>query len=271
MAVTQPELAGKLAHARLHARRLQGMAAGLVEDDAAEAARDDHGHLARRAVGRGQHRHGRGRRRLTSLLGVDALAEELKAHQRAGVLRAGLVFCAVAGDRRAGQAGIDARILRVEALAVGDEHMLLAGDQPRRHLGDRRGDGARRRVRRAQDVGAPLRGDREHALADRMDVLYGRGAEHDVLPRAARVGDGGRRLLRRAQQARFRHLAGVDIDGAQAVIDADARAARARKAGVLDLARAQQHREIPVVLGEDLRERAAAGERPAEHPLADGC
>ena len=244
------------------------MAAGLVEDDAAEAARDDHGHLARGAVGRGEHRDGGGGGAPAHLRGIDALREQLKAHARAGVLAAGLVFGAVAGDGGAHQPRIHARIAHIQALAVGDEHMLLARKHARRHLLDGRGDGPGSGIRGAQHGSALLRGDVERQALHRVDVGHGVLAQRHVAAGAPAVGDGRRGLLRRAQQARERHVAGVDVDGAQVVIDADARATRTADRRVLDAAGAQGHPKVFGVLKKDFGECAAARERAGEHLLA---
>ena len=265
-----PQLAGEFAHARLHAGGLQRVPAGLVEDHAAESPGDDHGHLARLAVRRVEHRHGSPRRAAPHGLGIHALAEQLKAHQRTGVVRAGLVLLAGAGHGRAGQPGVGARVAGVQPLAVGDEHMLLAGEQPGLHLRDARGDIARRPVRRAQDVRARLRRHGKGRGLHGVDVGMAALVQHHVAPGAARIGDGGAGALRRAQQPGKRHVAGVDIDGAQAVIDADARAARARGDGVFDPAGAQEHAEAAGILTEDLRKGAPARQCAGEHLLANG-
>ena len=61
----------------------------------------------------------------------------------------------------------------------------------------------------------------------------------------------------------------VDVDGAQRVVHADARAAGAGHAGVFDLAAPEGHAEVAGVLIENFSKCAAARKRTGEHLLTD--
>ena len=264
-----PQLARKNGRSRRDAGGFQRVAAGLVEDDAAEAARDDHGHFARRAIRRGEHRGGGLSRLAAGLRGIDAAVKQLKAHHRAGVARAGLILPAVAGDGGAEQAGVNARVAGVQPLAVGDEHMLLAGDQPGGNLHDARGNGAGGLIRLTQDVRAARGLHGEERRFDRVDIRMGALGQTHVARGFGRIGHGRRRAIRRAQQAGFAHVAGVDVNGAQTVVDAHACAVRAGERRVFNAPVAQGHGKIAGILDENFGERAAARQRAGKHALAD--
>ena len=93
------KLSGELAVAGSHGGRLEGVTAGLVEDDAAEAVVDDHRHHAGGAQRGVQHAHGRSRRLVRAHFRIHRAVKELKALHRAGVAGTGLVLGAVGGHR----------------------------------------------------------------------------------------------------------------------------------------------------------------------------
>ena len=125
-----PHLAAHLAHADAHAGGLQAMAAGLVEDDAAEAVGDGNGHLAA-GTGNGLQIH----LCLTGGLGADGLGgeagdvEEFQAHLAAGGGDALLVLAAVGCDGGDHHAGADLTVGGVKALGVGHGEGLVGGQQ----------------------------------------------------------------------------------------------------------------------------------------------
>ena len=206
---------------------------------------------------------------MTGLFGIDATVKELKAHQRAGVAHAGLVFFSVAGDGGTEQAGIHARVAGVQPLAVGDEHVLLAGEQSGGNLHNVGRDGAGRLIRLAQNLRAAGSLHGEERRFDRMNIRVGALGQLDIAHGFGRIGHGRRRAVCRAKQAAFAHIAGIDVDGAQPVIDAHARAIRAGKRRVFDAPVAQRHGKIAGILNKNFGERAAARQRAGENMLAN--
>ena len=87
------------------------MAAGFVEDHAAKAVVDHHGHDARRALRRVEHGAGRLRRFFRAGGRINFGVKNFKALHRAGRDAAGLVFRAVGCNRRHHEAGVDAGIV----------------------------------------------------------------------------------------------------------------------------------------------------------------
>ena len=147
--------------------------------------------------------------------------------------------------------------------------MLLAGDQPGGNLHDARGDGAGGLIRLTQDVRAARGLHGEERRFDRVDIRMGALGQAHVARGFGRIGHGRRRAIRRAQQAGFAHVAGVDVNGAQTVVDANACAVRAGERRVFNAPIAQGHGKIAGILDENFGERAAARQRAGKHALAD--
>ena len=97
---------------------------------------------------------------------------------------------------------------------------------------------------------------------------YALGQTH-IARGLGRIGHGRRRAICRAQQAGFAHVAGVDVNGAQTVVDAHACAVRAGERRVFNASVAQGHGKIAGILDENFGERAAARQRAGKHALAD--
>ena len=198
------------------------MPAGLVEDDAAKALVDDRAHHPRRAGLGVQHGHGLLRGAAAHVLGIDAAAEQFKAHHRSGVVAAGLALAAPRGHRRQRQTGVDAAVGDEQPFAVGDDHVRLPVVEPRRHLRDLGGHGAGSGVSGLDHLRAPRPGHVQRQLGDGVYVAgHGPGQMH--VHRAVGGTDGVRRLLRRAHKAGKRGVVGVYIDAGESLVHAHAR------------------------------------------------
>ena len=188
------------------------MTAGFVEDDAAETACDDDRHLARCAIRRGQHRQ-RGLCRVTTrLFRIYAGIKQLKAHQRTGVARASLVLLAVAGDSGAEQTGINAGIAGIQPFAVGDQHMLFAGKQPRGYLHNACGYVACRPVHGTENARTLLRIHGQKRRLNRMNIRMRTLSKTDVADGYRRIGHSRGGAFGGAQKPAFAHITGIDIN-----------------------------------------------------------
>ena len=239
-----------------------------MEDDAAETACDDDRHLARRAIRRGQHRQ-RGLCRVTTrFFRIYAGIEQLKAHQRTGVARAGLVLPAVAGDSGAEQTGINAGIAGIQPFAVGDQHMLFAGKQPRGYLHNACGYAARRLIHGTENARALLRIHGQKRRLNRMNIRMRTLSKTDVADGYRRIGHSRGGAFGGAQKPAFAHVTGIDINRAQSVIDAHARTIGTGKRSVFNSSIAQGHGKIARILDKEFGKRAAARQGASDHALA---
>ena len=129
------QLAGELAVAFGDGGGLQRVAAGFVEDDAAEAVFDGDGHFPGGAIAGGEHDH-----RLAGGFPaygsrVDGI-EHFKAHAASGGAGTGLVLAVFAGHGLGEETGTDLAVAGEEAVGVGDEDLMIHVDESRLHLGD---------------------------------------------------------------------------------------------------------------------------------------
>ena len=191
---------------------LEAVAAGLVEQHAAAAGADDHGHGAGRGGAGGQLEQ----RPVGGLAGdvVDVVAvEELEADGAAERLVAGLHAGVARGDRHHGEQRAHLVVLGEQAVAVGDEDAAPAVAVARGDLGDGRPGAAGGGVGPAQQLdlaglGDVLREDRDVVGAGRLLA----GERH--LDHAAAAGAGRRaRRLGRLGQARLGQVGGVGEAG----------------------------------------------------------
>ena len=120
-----------------------------------------------------------------------------------------------------------------------------------------------------QDVRAPRGLHGEERRFDRVDIRMDALGQTHIARGLGRIGHGRRRAICRAQQAGFAHVAGVDVNGAQTVVDAHACAVRAGERRVFNAPVAQGHGKIAGILDENFGERAAARQRAGKHALAD--
>ena len=207
-----------------------------------------------------QHFHGRFARPKSHQGRVDGVDEIFKALGRAGSLAGGLVFRPVGGHRLTAHAGIDPGIGHIQALAVADEHVLLAVGKGADHLRDLVARGARRRVRRPQKVDLPPGVHVGGLHPDGMTVdevpLFQRLRRRAALTLGA---DGRSRLFGAFQQALPAKIVGVGVYGGRSVVYPHARAVQTARVHPLHAAVLQGHGLIPPVLCKDLRKVAAGG------------
>ena len=111
------------------------MAAGLVEDDAAEAVVDGHRHHPRRAVARPGHGDGLAGGVDANLPGVDLL-KHLQPHPAAGPAAAGLGLSVDLRHGGDGQPGADLPVLGIDPLAVGHQDPVVHVQQGAGDLAD---------------------------------------------------------------------------------------------------------------------------------------
>ena len=247
---------------------LEAVAARLVEQHAAAALLDDHGHRATRRRP-GAELGDRHAGRVTSELGdVDAV-EHLEPDRLAGALEAGL---------HAGVAGRDdAHPYEAPYLLVLGEHTVGVGHQypaaavavAGRHLHDRSAG------RPGGLVDAPEQLDLRslrHLVGVSLDRVHlGAGASRErhrahSAPTLTGCGCslfGGRHETGLAEIGRVGEPRGVTLD------DADAGAPVAAAGDLFDAAVVERHGRGPLVLGEHLGEVRPAPHRRAEHPGQD--
>ena len=147
--------------------------------------------------------------------------------------------------------------------------MLLAGEQPRGNLHDVRRHGAGSLVRAAQNVGALLRVHRQERRSDRMDIPVRALGKLDIADGDRRIGHSRGGAVGSAQETVLADVAGININGAQSVIDAHARAVGTGKRGVFNVSIAQRHGKVARILDKDLGERAAARQGAGDNALAN--
>ena len=199
------------------------MAAGLVEDDAAEAVVDDDRHLAGRAVLRGQHDDG-DPGRLLSYGFRRGLLPELQALGSARLVAAALEVVALLGEGVGHDAGADPSVPDEPSLAVGDLHLLPDVQHGGVELHDPLVRGEARVVRPPQQSHLLLERRLLEPDLHRVVVLVfdaGQGDGRVLLSRA----DGAPEVVDDRQELRLFPAVRVAVDRLQALVQADAHAA----------------------------------------------
>ncbi|MNS16737.1 hypothetical protein D3C72_483950 [compost metagenome] len=251
-------LVGEDARALGDRGRLEQVAAGLVEDHAAEGVLDDDGHGARRRVIGVEHRDGGLGGRAGKALDVGGL-DPLPAGHGAGALAAGLLLVALGGDRVDAHADVGALVRDPGAFGVGDEDVLELLGQGDLHLDDLGAEGPGGRVGALEHgdlVGfRHLRGVHAEAVA----AVVGLGLPGLALV-AALGFTGLGNLVGEGQKPLEREVAGVGVDGLGAVEHAQARAVILTGDDLFDLAVDQVNGREGFVLDVQLGEVGAAAQ-----------
>ncbi len=251
------------------------MAAGLVEDHAAEAAVDDHGHHARRTLVGVQHRHRAARGFAGARVHVLPRGKQLKAHHRARTLGAGLVLALAAGDRRDGRARVHALIGNEHALRVGNGHGLLPVPQRAGHVRDFRALRARRAARFAHQRAAAFAGNVHGKLANFMNVLHDGAGQLNLPVLSANAAYRVRRALRQRHQTRVRGIVGVHVYAVRSLVNPQTRAVNAprrrRVDAVVRLADARRARILIEYLGKIAAGRNRSAQRALRRSLFQHC
>ena len=236
----------------------------LVEEDAAEAAADDHRHRARgRRTGVEQ-----GQRLPRCLLGDQAgiVFEQLEAAVGAERLRPGLDRVATAGDRLGADAGASAVVAAQQALGVGDGDLAAGLGVGGGELGYLGAAAARSLVELAQQRRLALGGNVFGPALDRQRRAR-HGAQRPRLPALAAQ-------RRRGLVGGALEVGGVepvDVGEVGGAVGDDPHTGALLGAGLdgLDPRLVDRHREPAPPFDEDLGEVPAVGQRPGEDALGD--
>ena len=243
------------------------MPACFVEDHAAEAAVDDHGHGARRTMLRAQHGQRRLRRAARRGLHIDAFAEKFESALRARADKARLVFAIFAGHGVDGHAGIHALVRHHQPFAVGDDHVGLAVHHLRAHLRDERAYALGRGIRLVQQLGLRAARHVHGHFANRVYVRGHAAHERNRPLRALLRANGVRRRARRRAKPGLRSVVRIYIGAFQLPVYPHARAVLAPGHAILNLAIDQVHVGFARVFPKNLGKIAARRQRYAQRPF----
>ena len=216
------QLAGKLALAVSDGGCFQRVAAGFVENNAAEAVFNGNGHhLGGAVAGTG---HGD---RLTGCMDTHILGqnhfEHFKTHPAAGIAGTGLGTVALVGNGADHHAGTDLAVLGVQAFGGSKQNVVVHIQQCAAYLRDRSIIFLGGKIALLQDCNLLLVGHGRRHDADGMNIPKYAFLQHNINGRIAlaqRIGGG----LRAADQASFAGVHSGCHDGAQTLVNAHGRA-----------------------------------------------
>ena len=243
------------------------MTAGFVENHAAEAVFNGHGHDACGAIAGTGHGHSLLRGLLAHDFGIDDV-EHLQTHPASGRCGTGLAAHALVGNGGNGQPGADLAVLGIEALGGGDENVVVHIQQGAGGLGDAGIIAGGGKVAFLQNGNLLL-----VAHADGGN-LHGVNAAENPFPQND-VDAGGAltqclgSLTGAADQTAFGHIHGGCHDAAQALVNPDRRAGNDGILHAVHLVCDHIDGMIDSVFSENLRVIGAGGYGNPENPLAN--
>ena len=261
------QLAGKLALSVGNGGCFQAVAAGLMENNTAEAVFDGHGHdLGGAVAGTG---HGD---RLTGRVDANILRQNsfkhLKAHAAAGVAGAGLGTVALVGNRINHHTGTNLAVLGIQALRSCQQNVVVHIQQRSGNLGDAGIVFLRGKITFLQDRHLFLVGNRGGNDPDGMGIAEDALFQHNVNGCVALT----QRIRSRLCTAEETHFAGVHgggHDGAQALVHAYGCTRNDRILDGIDLACNHIDGVIGGVLRKNFRIISAGGYRFLQNTLAN--
>ena len=259
-----PEFSAEFAYAVRNGSGFQRMAAGFMENDAAESSVDHRRPYARGAGIRMQHGNRFFRCRAAAGFRIDPFFKNFKAHRSAGRGGPGLVFRSVGGHSGNADPGSNPPVGNKNTFRIADQHILNDVAVTAVHLYNFGGDSPRGSVGSSQFLRFPFRSGVPRQYPDFF--CPDRTPAAEIHRRAAAAGtDRGSGLGCAVQQAFPAGVVGEYIDGFGTFKYPDSGSVHPGSSERLDPVGFQGNTGADIILQENLGEIAAGLHSPGKH------